>query len=60
MKMVSRDIKDGKESKMKPKMLRLLDSELERVYSPVTFSQEKLPFYKSKYLSPREPVLLSE
>lgn len=47
MKMASRDIKDGKESKMKPKMLRLLDSELERVYSPVTFAQEKLPFYKS-------------
>lgn len=44
MKMVSRDIKDRKESKMKPKMLQLLDSELERVYSPVTFSQEKLSF----------------
>lgn len=31
MKMVSRDIKDRKESKMKPKMLQLLDSELESV-----------------------------
>lgn len=60
MKIVSRDIKDGKESKMKPKMLQLLDSELERVYSPVTFSQEKLPFYKSKYLNPRRSILLSE